>query len=278
MTQQGLERWAVDPAARFLAVEELRTASAQARVESGSTLVRDLRGVKDEHELALLRRANELTQQAIGAASEHVTPGMTRDEIAPLMRAAQERLGLRDVWVLALVGAAAAYPHGNNQEVTLGRGDFLLVDTGGSLHGYQSDNTRTWAPAGQPGVAETRAWHAVQDAQRRAFEAIRPGVVCAEIDRVARTSLDAAGYGPDYRGLTHRLGHGIGMEGHEQPYFDLGSEVVLRPGMTLSNEPGVYVRGSFGVRLEDIVAVTASAADHFGDWQAGPLSPASSST
>ena len=275
MQDQGLERWAVDPGARLLAVDELRAASATARIESAPAIVGALRGVKDEHELALLRRANELTQEAILAASEHVRPGMTRDEIAPLIRTAQERLGLRDVWVLALVGPAAAYPHGNNSEVTLGRGDFLLVDTGGSLHGYQSDNTRTWVPDGQPGREETRAWHAVHAAQRRAFEAIRPGVVCAEIDRVARASLDAAGYGPDYHRLTHRLGHGIGMEGHEQPYFDLGSEVVLQPGMTLSNEPGIYVPGSFGVRLEDIVAVTASGAEHFGNWQAGPTSPAS---
>jgi len=277
MVERGLERWSVDPSARLLAVEELRAADASAVVASGAPLIGALRGVKDAHELQLLRRANELTQQGILAASEHVRPGMTASEIAGLMRSAQQSLGLSNVWVLALVGPAAAYPHGNSRETTLGRGDFLLVDTGGALHGYQSDNTRTWTPAGQPGAAQLRAWNAVRDAQRRAYDAIRPGVRCADIDRIARTSIEGAGYGAAYQHFTHRLGHGIGMEGHEPPYFDLGSEVVLREGMTLSNEPGVYVLGEYGVRLEDIVAVTADGAEHFGNWQAGPTSPASSS-
>ena len=275
IAERGLERWTVDPDSRLLAVEELRQSGDGVSIDSAGVLLAGLRGVKDAHELALIRHANELTQQAIVAASEHVRPGMTATEISGLMRGAQEALGLRGVWVLALVGPAAAYPHGNSRETTLGKGDFLLVDTGGSLHGYQSDNTRTWAPAGQPDAAQVRAWHAVRDAQRKAFDVIRPGVECREVDRVARASLEAAGYGEGYSLFTHRLGHGIGLQGHEQPYFDLGSEVVLQEGMTLSNEPGIYVLGEFGVRIEDIIAVTADGADHFGDWQAGPTSPAS---
>jgi Xaa-Pro dipeptidase len=269
-----VERVAVDPALRVFIADELASEHGRDKVVLGRAEVIALRASKDAHELALLRRANELTQQAIVAASRHIRVGMTGAEAGRLITSAQQKLGLTDVWRLSLVGAAAAYPHGDNSAVVLKRGDFLLVDTGGSFHGYQSDNTRTWCVEGQPSGEQLRAWNAVRDAQLRAFEAVRPGVPCGAIDRAARASLKASGYGEGYEHLTHRLGHGIGLEGHEDPYFDGGSEVVLAPGMTLSDEPGVYVYGSFGVRLEDIVAVTDSGADHFGSWQRDCLSPA----
>lgn len=274
LRERRVERVVVDPALRVFIADELAREHGREHVQLGRAEVVALRGSKDEHELDLLRRANELTQQAIVAASRHIRVGMTGSEAGQLITAAQQKLGLSDVWRLSLVGAAAAYPHGDNSGLKLERGDFLLVDTGGSFHGYQSDNTRTWCVEGQPTVEQLRAWNAVRDAQRFAFEAIRPGVACGAIDRAARESLARSGYGGGYEHLTHRLGHGIGLEGHEDPYFDGGSEVALAPGMTLSNEPGIYVYGSFGVRLEDIVAVTADGADHFGTWQLGPLSPA----
>jgi Xaa-Pro aminopeptidase len=114
----------------------------------------------------------------------------------------------------------------------------------------------------------------VRDAQQRGFEALRPGARCADADRAARAVIAAAGFGDGYASFAHRLGHGIGLEGHEEPYLDGGNELVLEPGMTFSDEPGIYLPGRFGVRLEDIVAITADGADHFGSWQAGPRSPA----
>jgi Xaa-Pro dipeptidase len=114
----------------------------------------------------------------------------------------------------------------------------------------------------------------VRDAQQRAFETIRPGVRAREVDRAARASIEAAGYPAGFEVFTHRLGHGIGLEGHEDPYFDGASEVVLESGMTLSDEPGIYLLGRFGVRIEDIVLVTEGGADHFGSWQRAPDSPA----
>ncbi len=274
LRERRVERVAVDPALRVFIADELAREHGRDRVQLGRAEVLALRARKDEHELALLRRANELTQQAIVAASLRIRIAMTGSQAGRLISAAQQKLGLTDVWRLSLVGAAAAYPHGDNSSLQLARGDFLLVDTGGAFHGYQSDNTRTWCVAGEPGPEQLRAWNAVRDAQQRAFEAIRPGVKCGDIDRVARRALADCGYGADYEHLTHRLGHGIGLEGHEDPYFDGGNEVVLAPGMTLSNEPGIYLYGSFGVRLEDIVAVTDDGATHFGDWQRSPLSPA----
>jgi Xaa-Pro dipeptidase len=272
--ERRVERIAVDPATRFFVADELAREIGRDKVANGAEVVLALRGVKEPRELELIRAANELTQRAIVAVSERLRPGMTGADVATRMQRAQQRLGLKSPWVLALIGPAAAYPHGDDHSIVLAPGELLLVDTGGSLHGYQSDATRTWCAAGKPSEDRVRAWHAVRDAQRRAFDAIRPGVRCSEIDRVARASLETAGYGSGYDTFTHRLGHGIGLEGHEPPYFDGGSEVALEPGMTLSNEPGIYLYGRFGVRIEDIVAVTAEGADHFGSWQQGPRSPA----
>jgi Xaa-Pro dipeptidase len=271
---RDVERVAIDPQMRYFAAAGLAAAHGNERVLEGRSLLVALRGRKDEHELALLRRANELTQQAIVAANEHVKPGMTGSEVAQLMQRAQRRLGLSNTWCLALVGPAAAYPHGEDHARTLGRGDLLLVDTGGAYLDYCSDISRTWSIAGPPGTDEVRAWNAVRDAQQRAYDAIRPGVRAREVDLAARASIEAAGYPGGFEVFTHRLGHGIGLDGHEDPYFDGASEVVLESGMTLSNEPGIYLLGRFGVRIEDIVLVTEAGADHFGSWQRAPDSPA----
>jgi len=274
LRERRVERLAIDPAVRWFLVDGLGESFGRSGLHGGGPLIRGLRMTKDEHELELLSHANHLTKQALSATARHVHAGMRSSEIAALVTRAQERLGLRATWNLTLIGTAAAYPHGDTAAQVLGRGDLLLIDTGGSLHGYQSDITRTWVGEGRPRERELRAWHSVRTAQRRAFEAIRPGVECGEIDRVARASLAAEGWGEGYAALTHRLGHGIGVEGHEDPYFDSGSRVVLAPGMTLSNEPGIYVLDEFGVRIEDIVSVTADGARVFGAWQDDPNRPA----
>ncbi len=273
LRRRKVERIVVDPAARYFVADRLADAFGRDKVAIASKVVRELRGVKDAHELAILRRANELTQQGVIAASERIHVGMTGAEIGELVQFAQKKLGLTDTWDLSLIGAMAALPHGDNRSAVLEKDRFLLTDTGGDLHGYHSDITRTWCPSGKPGETELRAWDTVRDAQQRAFDAIRPGVVCSTIDRIARETIERAGFGSGYTALTHRLGHGIGLEGHEDPYFDGGSEVVLASGMCLSDEPGIYVLGAYGIRLEDVVACTDNGGEHFGAWQKGPLSP-----
>ncbi|MCK6445011.1 MAG: Xaa-Pro peptidase family protein [Planctomycetes bacterium] len=274
LARRRVARIAIDPAARFFVADGVANAFGRERTMIADRIVLALRGRKDAHELELLRRASELTQASLVAVAEHVRPGMLAAEISELVRHAHQKIGLTSPWDLTLVGAQAAFPHGEDKSARLEKDQFVLIDTGGTLHGYQSDTTRTWCPAGRPPETEARAWTTVRDAQQRAFEGIRPGVRCSEIDRLARAAIERAGFGAGYAALTHRLGHGIGMEGHEAPYFDGGSDVVLAPGMTLSNEPGIYVLGRYGVRLEDIVVATESGADHFGAWQSGPLSPA----
>lgn len=266
-------RLCVEPAIRYVFVDGLAKEMGGTPAPSARSIITELRGRKDAHEIALLRKANEITQDCIVAASQWFRPGMTGKEIGALVKRAHLRSGLTGHWDLSLIGAAAAYPHGENRSIELQRGDVILIDTGGDLHGYQSDNTRSWVFDATPTERHLQIWHAVHDAQRAAFDAIRPGVRAGDIDLVARHFLEGAGLTQGYSTFSHRLGHGIGMEGHEDPYFDSGSDVTLKEGMTLSDEPGLYLYGEFGIRIEDIIAVTATGAEHFGDWQIAPDSP-----
>jgi len=274
LARRRASRVAVDPSIRFFHASRLGEAMGGALPTSGHALVVELRGRKDAHELALLRRANELTQLAILEVSWLLRPGMTGRDLSLLLRRAHERLGLTGHWDLSLIGPSAAYPHGEDTPRPLERGEVVLVDTGGSYHGYQSDNTRSWVFDAPPSERQRAVWGAVRDAQRAAFEALAPGHRAGDVDAAARRVLEAAGLTVSYSHFTHRLGHGIGMEGHEDPYLDAGSDTVLAPGMTFSDEPGIYLPGEFGVRCEDIVVVTEDGADHLGDWQQGPESPA----
>ncbi len=276
LAERSCERIAIDPSARAFVVHALDEVLGHERVLAGLTVVRDLRGRKDAHEIALLRGASELTQQAIAAVAERLRSGTTDHEIGAMLRRAQERLGLSDAWVLPLIGPSTAAPHGGPEGRILAPDDLLLVDTGASLYDYQSDISRTWIFGGEPTSEIRSAWDTVRAAQICAFEAMRPGVPCRAIDRAARETIEKAGYGAGYTSFAHRLGHGIGLEGHEDPYFDGGSEVRLEPGMTFSDEPGIYLPGRFGVRLEDIVVVTEDGADHFGSWQSSPTAPLTS--
>lgn len=287
LRRRGVQRLAVEPSLRFGMLDRLLAAARSEKsntstallddrgaVVSGSEILVALRGRKEPKEIALLRRANELTQLALKRVADEVRPGMNGHEIGELVSNAHERLGFSGSWNLSLIGPAAALPHGDATERALARGDVLLIDCGGGFLGYQSDNTRTWVPFGDVDAEVARAWRAVSDAQRAAFDGIRPGRRCREIDALARERIEKAGYPGKFAVFTHRLGHGIGLEGHEDPYFDGASEVVLESGMTLSDEPGIYVPGRFGVRLEDIVHVTADGAESFGSWQRTPSSPA----
>lgn len=263
-------RVAIEPSTRRF------VASGLARALDGAVLVDDdvlgaARIRKSDVELARLRRANEATKRALAAVAARIRIGTPQPTIAEWTEAALVAAGMTDPWALALVGPNASFPHGTSQERAVENGDVVLVDTGASLHGYRSDITRTFV-VGRVEPRVQTAWTTVAAAQRAAFEAIAPGVRCGAIDAAARVVMDEAGFGRDDRWFTHRLGHGIGLEVHEAPYLVGGSEVVLAPGMTMSNEPGLYVPGAFGVRLEDIVVVTERGADVFGPWP-GELQP-----
>lgn len=253
---------AVDEEMRHFVVEGLRSAGRE--VVSGGDLVRDVRMIKTTKELALLESANLATKAALELARKRTAPGMKESELRKIVTEAQEAAGLGQTWALVLFGPNAAFPHGTGKERTLQDGDLVLIDTGGSLHGYRSDITRTWA-CGTASDEARRAWDTVLAAQSAALEVLRPGVKCGAVDAAARKVISDAGYGAGYEKFWHRLGHGIGLQVHEHPYLVNKNDLVLRPGMTMSNEPGVYVPGKFGVRIEDIVAVTEDGNHVFGE-------------
>jgi Xaa-Pro dipeptidase len=273
LRERRIDKLLVEPQLRWIFAEKLGERFGRERLTSGHAAVVALRAKKDAHEVALLRRANELTQYAIVETAKTLAPGLTAGEIGARVDRVHDKLGMKGAWSVCLIGAAAAQPHGKAREARLARGDVLLMDVGASLHGYQSDITRTFVFDGVPSAEVQSAWNAVRDAQRRAFDLARPSAPCRSVDAGARSLLASLGFGAAYETFTHRLGHGIGLETHEDPYFDGGSEVLLEPGMTLTDEPGVYLPGRFGVRIEDVVLITASGADHFGQWQTSPRWP-----
>lgn len=260
---------------RTFIVEGLRRVAPTRGFASADAIVELLRRCKTPAELALLRRANEVTKRAIVAAAKRARVGMHEHELADEVAAALRAAGLDDPWVLPLFGPNAAYPHGTPEGRTLAEGDMILVDTGAFLHGYASDITRSWH-FGEPRSLDAKrrdAWATLRAAQDAALARIEPGTPCSEVDAAARAVIERAGFAPDYGHFTHRLGHGIGMQVHEPPYLVRGNAHRLEIGNTMSVEPGVYLPGEFGLRLEDIVAVGEAGAEVFGPLAGSPDSP-----
>ncbi|MEO1698048.1 MAG: Xaa-Pro peptidase family protein [Planctomycetota bacterium] len=269
---KGATRIAADPDVRTRFLLPIGAALGRP-VEYGADIARRLRGAKSSREIEILRSAQERTQAAIRAVHGVTEPGMRSSEVGRLAHFAQGTLGLTGLWDLSLAGPSGAFPHGDSVDRTLEEGSVMLLDTGGRLFGYCSDTTRTWTVGAPPSDEVKRVWDAARAAQIAGYEALRPGARSGDADAAARAALAKHGFDGAYGHLTHRLGHGIGVEIHEPPYLDGGSDVELEPGMVFTNEPGIYQPGKFGLRVEDICFVTEDGADHFGAWQEGPEAP-----
>ena len=224
------------------------------KLADGSVITEGCRGIKDEKELAYMDLANRITKMAYREAFKHIREGMTSRELASLISEAHQQMGTSGGGS-PLFGPGSAFPHGTRERHDLAPGDPILVDGGCSVEGYRSDVTRTIF-LGTPSDKKKKVFDIVLQAQQEAQKAVRPGVTCETIDYTARKIIEDAGFGPDYKYFTHRLGHGIGMDGHEYPYLVRGNTLELQPGMTFSNEPGIYIYGEFGVRIEDCFVVT----------------------
>lgn len=258
-------RVGLDETLDFVFADGLAQAAPAARLVSGTPVTAGCRVIKDAHELQLMRRACEITLRAHRAVFEALRPGLTQEQASALSAEAHQRLGVRG-GALVLFGADAAFPHGTARPQPLKAGDLVLIDGGGRLHGYRSDVTRTGV-FGAPATPRQRlVWDLVRRAQEAAFRAARPGVECQALDAAARRVIDEAGFGPGYRCFTHRLGHGIGLDGHEWAYLVQGNATPLQPGMCFTNEPGVYLPGELGVRHEDVVTITDSGAECLSKW------------
>lgn len=217
------------------------------------------RRIKSPAELALMRLANQTTLAVYEAVWKALTPGMTEDDIAGLVALAYARTGLRGSADVN-IGKYTASPHGSDAPQRLSEGTPVIFDGGCRADGYTSDITRT-VVLGKASDDIRRVFDIVLKAQTSALKAARPGVAMEALDAAARKVISDAGYGPDYTYFSHRLGHGIGMDMHEWDYLVRGNRHLLEPGMAFSDEPGIYIPEKFGVRLEDILHITADGAE-----------------
>ncbi|KAL1925810.1 uncharacterized protein VTP21DRAFT_693 [Calcarisporiella thermophila] len=229
-----------------------------------SPRIKAIRRSKTLHELNLLRCVNQATARALRLVKNEIRVGMSEETVKGLVFEALETAGLTNTWAIVSVDAHAALPHGGRGGSRVEKDSLVLIDMGGEYQQYQSDLTRTFTLSSSLDANRTDIWNAVQSAQQQAIRSIRPGVLASDVDAVARRVIEEAGYGAMF---THRLGHGIGLEVHEEPYLHAGNERPLQVGDTFSVEPGVYWEGFTGVRLEDIVEVTEDGASVL----AGPL-------
>jgi len=273
LREHGATRVGIEEAMPFAFADGIGQAAPAARLVSATPVTAGCRRIKDAHEIALMRRACEITVAAHRAVFQSLRAGMTQDEVAALSREAHRRLGVEG-GSLVLFGKDAAFPHGTEKPEPLAPGQFVLIDGGCKVHGYASDITRTGIFGAPPTQRQRRIWDVVRDAQRAAFEGGRPGVECQALDAAARAVVDDAGFGPGYRTFTHRLGHGIGMDGHEWTHLVRGNATRLEPGMCFSDEPGIYLPGEIGVRHEDVIFVTDAGAENMTLWSGSPEDPA----
>lgn len=233
----------------------------QVRTTSGTPITAGCRMVKDAHELALMRHASAVTLKAYEAAYRSLREGMTQDDFEALVQLAHKRLGYNGSAGVQ-VGKYSALPHGSATPQVVQEGSILLIDGGCKVEGYSSDISRTFV-LGTPTQKMKDVFEIEFKAQSAALAAAKPGVPCEAVDAAARKVIVDAGFGPDYKFFSHRVGHGMGMDGHEWPYLVRGNTLPLAPGMVFSDEPGIYIPGEFGIRLEDDMVITETGAELF---------------
>jgi len=251
----------IEETVHFVFSDGLSKAAPQAAWVSATPVTAGCRMIKSEHEVALMRLASNVTLAAYRAVYQSLDEGMTHREVGQLVETAHEKLGFEGD-ALVEIGEFAAFPHGSVQPQIVREGVPILIDGGCKVEGYDSDITRMMI-LGKPTDKMKQVFEIVHRAQSTALVTARPGLECGAVDAAARKVITDAGYGPDYKYFSHRLGHGMGMDGHEWPYLVRGNTTKLQPNMTFSDEPGIYIRGEFGIRLEDDMHITENGAELF---------------
>ncbi len=260
-------RLGIEETSKFVFADSVASAAPSLHVTSATPITAGCRMIKDSHELALINLACHVTLKAYEAVFHALKEGMTQNDASGLIQAAYGRLGFPG-FASIQVGEYTALPHGSITPQTIREGTIIMVDDGCTVEGYQSDLTRTFV-LGKATDKMKKVFDIVHEAQSAALKAGRPGVPLESIDAAARKVIVDAGYGPGFKYFSHRLGHGMGMDGHEWPYlvknnmFGWTKALTAQPGMVFSDEPGVYIRGEFGVRLEDDMHITANGAELF---------------
>ena len=242
----------IEDTVRFFAVDGLRRAMPGVGIRPGAPVVRGCRMIKSAHEVALMQKATDITIAAYRHTWPRIERGMTPGQIGAIMNGATRALGGSPEFALVLLGEASAYPHGSGRPQQVRDGEVVLMDCGCTVEGSQSDISRTFV-FGEATAEQRRVWEQMHRGQALAFATARPGTPCGTVDAAVRRLFEGWGYGPGYRlpGLSHRTGHGIGMDGHEPVNLVHGEATPLAEGMCFSDEPGLYLPGKFGIRLED---------------------------
>ena len=255
----------VEETVKFVFSDNLRKAAPSATFTSATPVTAGCRMIKSRHEIELMRLAAKVTLAAYEATYRSLKVGMTQRDVEEMLEAAHRKLGFEG-GAEVQVGEFSAFPHGSVASQEIREGTIVMIDGGCSVEGYQSDITRTFVLGKAPDKTKDKmkqVFDAVHGAQSAALAAAKPGVEAGSVDAAARQVITDAGYGPDYKYFTHRLGHGMGMDGHEWPYLVRGNPTKLQPQMTFSDEPGIYIRGEFGIRLEDDMHITEDGAELF---------------
>ena len=249
----------IEETVRYFAVDGLARALPGAKIVSANPVVRGVRMRKTASEIALMQAATDVTIAAYRWTYPRIEKGMKPADIGALMNAATRQLGGEPEFALILIGAAAAYPHGSRDPQIVADGQIVLMDCGCTVQGYQSDVSRTFV-VGRASTEQRMVWDRVRTGQAKAFAAAQIGTPAGHVDDAVRGYYESLGYGPRYRlpGLSHRTGHGIGLDGHEPVNLVHGEPTPLAEGMCFSDEPGLYLPGKFGVRLEDCFHMTAA--------------------
>lgn len=257
----------LEESVRYFVADGLAKAAPQATIVNGAGVTRGCRMFKSPAEIALMQIAADVVMAAYRHVATRFELGMSNTEISAMMRSAISDLGARPTFASVLTGEASAYPHGTNAAQVVEENGVILMDCGCTVEGYQADISRTFV-FGEPTQKQRDVWDTCKRGQEIAMETAKLGVPAGEVDDAVRAYYTSLGYGPDYQtpGLSHRLGHGIGMEGHEPVNFVRGETTPLQPGMCFSNEPGIYIFGEFGVRLEDCLYMTEDGPKLFSEF------------
>jgi Xaa-Pro dipeptidase len=250
---------------RFFIEDRLKQQLPSVAIVNGNPVVRQLRMIKTPAELALMQAAADIMAASLRYAGERTREGMTPEQIDALIAAAQKTLGGVYDGGLVLIGEASAYPHGSHKPHLVQKGEIVLLDCTCSVHGYQADITRTFVFGADPTPEQRKVYDQVHRGQQIAMAAAKVGAPAGSVDDAVRSTYESWGYGPRYKlpGTSHRTGHGIGMEVHEPVNLVHGEMTPLAPGMCFSNEPGIYIPGRFGVRIEDCFHITETGAKFF---------------
>jgi Xaa-Pro dipeptidase len=268
LTDRGLatSTIGVEETVKFLFSDNLRKAAPSTTFVSATPVTAGCRMIKSHHEIDLMRLAAKITLAAYEATYRSMKPGMTQHDVEEMLELTHRKLGFEggaDVQV----GEYSSFPHGSVQPQKIQEGTIVMIDGGCSVEGYQSDITRTFvlgkASSSTINDKMKQVFDIVHRAQSAALAAAKPGAEAGSVDAAARQVITDAGYGPDYKYFTHRLGHGMGMDGHEWPYLVRGNKTILQPEMTFSDEPGIYIPGEFGIRLEDDMHIMEGGAELF---------------